>query len=66
MKFENRIEEGLSLRDYFAAKAMQGLMSNPIMGDAALHDSADGWIKDITESAFEFADAMIREHEKGS
>jgi hypothetical protein len=34
---------------------MQGLL---------VHDSAKEWIKDITESAYEFADAMLAEREK--
>lgn len=49
-----------SLRDYFAAKAMQGLLANTEMGDAALHDSAKDWLKDIAGSAYEFADAMLK------
>ena len=40
--------EGLTLRDYFAAKAMQGLIP------------FDGSAKDIASSAYEMADAMIK------
>ena len=49
-------EHGMTLRDYFAAKAMQGLMSarNPILTKIA----------DITEGAYEMADAMLAERSK--
>lgn len=55
---------GMTLRDYFAAKAMQGFLANRKTGDAALHNSAQEWVKDITEAAFEFADAMLEERNK--
>jgi hypothetical protein len=47
---------GMTLRDYFAAKAMQGLMSarNPILTKIA----------DIAEGAYEMADAMLAERSK--
>ena len=47
---------GMTLRDYFAAKAMQGLMSarNPILTKIA----------DIAEGAYEMADAMLAERNK--
>ncbi len=47
-------EEGMTLRDYFAAKAMQGLL-------------ACDWVDentDIAQAAYEVADAMIKEREK--
>ena len=57
-------EINISLRDYFAAKAMQGLLSNIHMGDAALHGSAQEWLKEISEAAYEFADTMLAERER--
>lgn len=57
--------KSMTLRDYFAAKAMQGLLSNKHMGDAALHGSAQEWLKEISETAYEFADAMLAERENG-
>ena len=51
----------IMLRDHFAGLAMQGLIVSPTMGDPDLHDSARELIKDITESAYEFADAMLKE-----
>jgi hypothetical protein len=47
---------GLSIRDYFAAKAMQGVLSSPnygVYGEDAL-----------AALAYKIADAMLREREK--
>lgn len=52
-------EAGMSLRDYFAAKAMVGLLvgkSLPVTGDDP--------IKILATAAFNVADAMIEEREK--
>ena len=46
---------GITLRDYFAAAALQGLCANP---------NADEFSDVITESAYTFADAMIKERAK--
>lgn len=46
------IELGASLRDYFAAKAMQSLLSNTI-----------GTIDDDARNAYAIADAMLRARE---
>ncbi|TKU44051.1 hypothetical protein FDX24_05705 [Citrobacter sp. wls716] len=54
---------GMTLRDYFAAKAMQGLLANTLMGDASLHACAPDWLDDISVGAYEFADAMLRARE---
>lgn len=45
---------GMSLRDYFAASALQGMIS---------HDDS-GSLKLFACAAYEFADAMIAEREK--
>jgi hypothetical protein len=47
---------GMTLRDYFAAKAMQGLLSarNPLVTN----------IGGIAEAAYEMADAMLAERSK--
>ena len=42
--------DGMSLRDYFAAKAMQGIQSNPSM---------DFYFNDLAEAAYQIADAML-------
>jgi hypothetical protein len=44
-------DEGMTLRDYFAAKAMQGLM------DAAMP------MPEIAAEAYEMADAMLKARE---
>ena len=54
--------EGMTLRDYFAAKAMQGLMAGRWKADMhgipydAYRADADEWAK----SAYHFADAMLK------
>jgi hypothetical protein len=49
---------GMTLRDYFAAKAMQGLLANPKLANEILKNGGaqSGWIED---SAWAFADAML-------
>ena len=42
--------KGLTMRDYFAAKAMQGMLSNP---------ETDYTLADYTRGAFKIADAML-------
>lgn len=45
---------GMTLRDYFAAKAMQAMASSP-------EHCSDGWAhSDIAIQAYELADAMLR------
>ena len=50
---------GMSLRDYFAAKAMQSL----IVVDIGHIDET--WVTQMTTVAYRLADAMLREREKG-
>lgn len=53
-----RPNTGMSMRDYFAAQAMIGIISNPEqIGD-------DTPVKDIAEFAFEMANAMLERREK--
>ena len=48
------ISDGMTLRDYFAAKAMQAMASSP-------EHCSDGWAhSDIAIQAYELADAMLR------
>lgn len=49
-----------SLRDMFAAKAMQGIMSNNAMIDTATESTFE-W---VTKNAYQLADAMLRAREK--
>lgn len=46
---------GLTLRDYFAAKAMQGMLAN---SECYLT------LREVIQSAYEMADEMLKEREK--
>lgn len=50
----NPMQEGLTLREYFAARAMQGMMSNPSIIDQFKGEDR------IAKHAFVIADAMIK------
>ena len=50
-----RIQQGMTLRDYFAAKAMQGMLANPKLQEQILK-AGQSWVE---ESAWKVADAMI-------
>ena len=56
-----RFDSGMSIRDYFAAKAMQGF----IMDEAILNtsDTSKAWLKSIADASYEMADAMIKAKE---
>ena len=51
----NPLQEGMDLRDYFAAKAMQYWLSNPI-------DNRQ--IEKLCEGAYQIADAMMKARDK--
>jgi hypothetical protein len=51
---------GMDLRDYFAAKAMQGMMSDPDHQLGAWDNYVD-WHKNLTSQAYQIADAMMKE-----
>lgn len=46
---------GISIRDYFAAKAMQAMISNPSIID----NDSDGAVNYAASAAYKFADAML-------
>ncbi len=48
---------GMTLRDYFAAAALQGLLADPSNGNP---------YRGNAESAYIYADAMLAEREKGA
>jgi hypothetical protein len=56
-------EMGMTVRDYFAAKALQGLLSNPKLADdiRSRGGAFGGWIE---KSAYGWADAMLAERDK--
>ena len=54
-------QEGMSLRDYFASRAMQAWLS----GHVAHYGHENFWALDaIAQSSYEMADAMIAAREK--
>jgi hypothetical protein len=55
---------GLTKREHFAGLAMQGILSNSVMGDSALHEKHEDWVKDISDSSLQFADALLAEIDK--
>lgn len=52
-------EDGMTLRDYFAAKAMQGIAANSAMLDNVT-DSSVEW---VAKGAYKMADAMLKARE---
>ena len=52
--FPDKYTNGMTLRDYFAAKAMHAILSNPEFGDEET---------DIAETAYWAADAMLKARE---
>lgn len=50
-------EDGMSLRDYFAAKAMQGLIVDP--------DRADQSREECARLSYLMADAMLKARDEG-
>jgi hypothetical protein len=53
----NWINRGMTLRDYFAAKAMQAIIANDTEGGPEL-------VPIITASAYVMADAMLRARDR--
>ena len=63
--FENApLTSGLSKREHFAGLAMQALLSNSTMGDSSLWDTPQEWVKQMTETGVEMADALLKELSK--
>ena len=55
--------DGMDLRDYFAAKAMQGLINDEKL-KATLIEMNQNISKTIPKLAYEYADAMMKAREK--
>jgi hypothetical protein len=53
-----RSTDGLSMRDYFAAKAMQALYAR--LGGSARCSAHDGGLDYLAQGAYEAADAMLK------
>jgi len=54
-KKEDSAAYGMELRDYFAAAALQGMLSDPTYDDSAAY---------MAKIAYKFADAMLKEREE--
>jgi hypothetical protein len=54
------INAGMSLRDYFAAKAMQGFLTNDNLLKASCEWHQDGSEISIAQLAYDQADAMLK------
>jgi hypothetical protein len=54
----NSYNSQFTLRDYFAAKAMQGLMI-PYWETTDKYESAEAMLKCQVDTAYEYADAML-------
>ncbi len=60
------IQLGMTLRDYFAAKAMNGVVSNEVVREAiAKNASANNIHGDdaIAKASYDLADAMLKQRE---
>ncbi len=61
--FSSGYSVGMSLRDYFAAKAMQGwVASSPVISGEPINGSAE-MAEQIAGASFVLADAMLRARE---
>ncbi len=60
------VEKGMTLRDYFAAAALQGMMSSPhhLSEDHDKGSVAERNTKNFSRKAYAMADAMISERKK--
>ncbi len=58
-----QVSQGMTLRDYFAAKAMQALLSNPTQHEVFLvNDGIDTIL--LSKQSWDVADAMLEERSK--
>ena len=54
---------GMTLRDYFAAKAMQGLIASPRLPLPAAHGASDVTDVMVADLSYKMADAMMKARE---
>jgi hypothetical protein len=52
--------EGMTLRDYFAAKALQGMFANPDDSHEHYDLSYEDYVKEIARCSYKMADAMLK------
>lgn len=53
----------MTLRDYFAAKALQSILTDGKLGDRLKHDD---YIKKVSEMSYEYADSMMKARKNDS
>jgi hypothetical protein len=61
-------QKGMSLRDYFAAKAMQSMCAGPgarMVADRDERYDETNWASIVAENAYEIADAMLAKRKAG-
>ena len=56
-------EQGMTLRDYFAAKALQGMCANPDDSHEQYDLNYEEYTKEIALCAYQMADAMLKARE---
>ncbi len=61
--FPTHREEGMELRDYFAAKAMQALINNEVVIEEAEAHEAD-FPQLVAHLAYDMADEMMKAREE--
>ena len=57
--FRETMKGGMDLRDYFAAKALNGLLSAELNAWRSGAETYDEYLEDLTSSAYLMADAMM-------
>ena len=55
--------KGMTMRDYFAAKALQGMSANPADVHDADQETYDEYVEEISRCAYKMADAMMKARE---
>ena len=56
--------EGITIRDYFAAQAMQGLISNKLVMQTVADEFLGEGSQAIGRIAYQFADVMLEQREQ--
>lgn len=62
--FDSVNQDGMTLRDYFAAKTLQGMLANGELQKALVRGDPIDLHKYHAEVAYQFADAMIKERKQ--
>ena len=60
----NLYNNGMTLRDYFAAKAMQSMLADDAYSDRT--ETAVEWIATVAKASYEMADSMIKARKGGA